>query len=53
MYKNDEDNNIEMVELLIKHGADIYKKINDSKTPLNYAIEANNTEIVELLFKYK
>lgn len=43
----------EIVKTLINHGADVNLKNNDNKTALDYAAEAGNKEIVDILLKNK
>ena len=43
----------EIVELLINKGADVNAKNVDGKTPLDYAIENNHTNIADLLRKHE
>lgn len=42
-------NNIPLVKLLISHGANIHYRDYKGKLPLDYAIEQNNKELIELL----
>ena len=46
------DNEVEMVELLLKHGADVNVKQNSGHTPLRVAIRNNAVEAADLLRRY-
>ena len=52
MYLAVSKNNIDIVKLLLKHGADVNIKDNDSNTPLHLAVSKNNIDIVNLLLKH-
>jgi hypothetical protein len=45
--------NSENVDLLIKYGADVYKKDNNGKNSLDHAIEARNDSVIKKLKKKK
>jgi len=42
----------EIAELLIENGADLNVKDDDGRTPLDWAIMRNHTEIADLLHKH-
>ena len=46
------DNEVEMVELLLKHGADVNAKQNSGLTPLRVAMRNNAVEAADLLRSY-
>ena len=46
------DNEVEMVELLLKHGADVNAKQNSGLTPLRVAMRNNAVEAADLLHSY-
>lgn len=46
------DGNVDAVELLVKHGANINKQDDDTWTPLHAACAEGHTDIVELLLRH-
>ena len=45
--------NVKNVDLLIKYGADIYKKDKNGKNSIDHAIEGKNIEVIRKLKKKK
>ena len=51
--KMKKEERMKIIELLIKCGADVYKKDNDSSTPFDYAIRYEHLDIVKFIFNCK